>query len=1066
MKSDHEIQVVTAICEYNPSAAGRLCFGEGDQIRVLQQTDSGWWDGICHGQRGWFPSNHVQLPPQNIKADLNEYYGWEVQVPPVGSPKIGNNTQLIVNKLTGERVRLPTNVEVAQSPRQSILSVNIAKMKISDGRDSMPLSPLHPVINNAQQQELAIPDGGLSQRYSSVSVVGHQRHEDAENTLQNGGINSNNNDDDDVDSVLQPHDWESMRQMILKSIVLLKRAERKDFILVVGQIIKSVHAMLSASNTLEKSSHLLQSNQMLKSHYKHLIKSLCALTEYAKSIESNSMPPPSGQDGQRRHLLHLSNEVWLSVRHFTSTAEQANVSIQMQQKVQQESHNLGVGGKSPSMRSATSSSHVSVVNVYDTLSESLDELITDVSDAISGVWKQLSSETQQKVPDLIECTKEVVTQIGYLLSLLDEFNQAHFDARHSAMYAYFLQLKENMYLRISELVNATTEAVDPFAPADRVQSLNFSVQNVQSSLRDLILSVRPLLQVQKEQAALSASCKRKDSSSDHSSFVEIQSPLDDEIKPRRAFSMNLLKQSLDQRQSKDKENVRKNELVSDSAVESNGVNQQPAKRQSKLTKEDQDAQQRRRITVVGSETKLGKFFGEDVALVEQKLRKGNELDFLKVSYSSKAVLLGANGELKGATLKGVVEVMTAHDKFDVKLMHSILLTFRSFATNVELFNLLTKRFVLEPPGELSSMQLEIWHDKVLTPIRLRVVSVIKTWLDSYYLKEQDEKLLPLMRRFIDGLVKEVLPSGSTMLLRLIDRVAKLPDDELVQSKRLTFIIGSHNAPTAPSSPMMPRSFGSILELDPLELARQFTVHDFALFARIDITEFLDKSWSIKNDNSKSPNVKHLIKMSNQTTAWVASVILSEEDPKIRSQLLKYFIQVADKCLELNNYNTLMAILAAVGSSSIHRLKRTFDLLSNKTIQTLDKLRDLMSPHQNFTKYRRRLEETKLPVLPFLGRFLTDLTFIEDGNPSTLNSHPDMINLDKRLKVANRIFDIYQYQQSKFNIQRIDAVQDLIDLCVNSAHASSEMLYDLSVKLEPREQDTEKMVRLLNESGFL
>lgn len=155
------------------------------------------------------------------------------------------------------------------------------------------------------------------------------------------------------------------------------------------------------------------------------------------------------------------------------------------------------------------------------------------------------------------------------------------------------------------------------------------------------------------------------------------------------------------------------------------------------------------------------------------------MDFLKVSYSSKAVLLGANGELKGATLKGVVEVMTAHDKFDVKLMHSILLTFRSFATNVELFNLLTKRFVLEPPGELSSMQLEIWHDKVLTPIRLRVVSVIKTWLDSYYSKEQDEKLLPLMRRFIDGLVKEVLPSGSTMLLRLIDRVAKLPDDELV-----------------------------------------------------------------------------------------------------------------------------------------------------------------------------------------------------------------------------------------------------------------------------------------------
>jgi len=26
---------------------------------VLTRLESGWWDGLCNGERGWFPSNYV-----------------------------------------------------------------------------------------------------------------------------------------------------------------------------------------------------------------------------------------------------------------------------------------------------------------------------------------------------------------------------------------------------------------------------------------------------------------------------------------------------------------------------------------------------------------------------------------------------------------------------------------------------------------------------------------------------------------------------------------------------------------------------------------------------------------------------------------------------------------------------------------------------------------------------------------------------------------------------------------------------------------------------------------------
>jgi son of sevenless-like protein len=51
-----------ALYDYNGADTGSLSFRKDARIEVLNQLDSGWWDGVLHPEkeRGWFPSNYVR----------------------------------------------------------------------------------------------------------------------------------------------------------------------------------------------------------------------------------------------------------------------------------------------------------------------------------------------------------------------------------------------------------------------------------------------------------------------------------------------------------------------------------------------------------------------------------------------------------------------------------------------------------------------------------------------------------------------------------------------------------------------------------------------------------------------------------------------------------------------------------------------------------------------------------------------------------------------------------------------------------------------------------------------
>ncbi len=105
----------------------------------------------------------------------------------------------------------------------------------------------------------------------------------------------------------------------------------------------------------------------------------------------------------------------------------------------------------------------------------------------------------------------------------------------------------------------------------------------------------------------------------------------------------------------------------------------------------------------------------------------------------------------------------------------------------------------------------------------------------------------------------------------------------------------------------------------------------------------------------------------------------------RVVLVNRFLIIAQKCLELQNFNAVMEILSGLESSPVQRLKQTWmviyahgqDLWSkiNYSYQNLprkawdlfDELNELMSIPQNFKKFRALLSVLEPPCVPYIGK---------------------------------------------------------------------------------------------------
>lgn len=422
--------------------------------------------------------------------------------------------------------------------------------------------------------------------------------------------------------------------------------------------------------------------------------------------------------------------------------------------------------------------------------------------------------------------------------------------------------------------------------------------------------------------------------------------------------------------------------------------------------------------------------------------------YLRLEHADETIY-DKKGNLRGGTVRALVEQLTLHNKLNSEFNVAMLLTFQSFMDAKTLFKLLVERFMIQPPEGLTPDEFTAWTDKKQRPIRLRVVNILKTWLDLYWFEDDNDEmslaerqtLFENMLQFSAQLKAQKVPGGASFF-NVVEKRMNVKEKSFKRH-----VVTTTTRPPAPILPANLKRF-KLSEIDAMEMARQLCLREFKLLVQITSQECLRRGHGrFKKSNS---HIGQFIHNSNCMTNWVAYAILRHTDPKRRANCVRYFIKVAEYCRSLNNFSSMTAIISALYSSTIHRMRKTWALVSSKNVQKLENMNKLMNSSRNFNEYRDILSLVSSPTIPFFGVYLTDLTFVEDGNPDYLDSAQQYVNFAKRIKASSIIENIRQFQIMAYNFEEVPDIQQFLSQGFEQA-SSIEEQYETSLKYEPRER---------------
>uniref|UniRef100_A0AAX7TDF2 Ras protein-specific guanine nucleotide-releasing factor 2a n=1 Tax=Astatotilapia calliptera TaxID=8154 RepID=A0AAX7TDF2_ASTCA len=234
-------------------------------------------------------------------------------------------------------------------------------------------------------------------------------------------------------------------------------------------------------------------------------------------------------------------------------------------------------------------------------------------------------------------------------------------------------------------------------------------------------------------------------------------------------------------------------------------------------------------------------------------------------------------------------------------------------------------------------------------------------------------------------------------------------------------------------------------LSAMELAEQITLLDHIVFRSIPYESFLGQGWMKVDKTERTPYIMKTSQHFNDMSNLVASQIMTHTDVGSRANSIEKWVAVADICRCLNNYNGVLEITSALNRSAIYRLKKTWAKVSKQTKALMDKLQKIVSSEGRFKNLRETLKNCNPPCVPYLGMYLTDLAFIEEGTPNF--TEEGLVNFSKMRMISHIIREIRQFQQTPYRIEHQPKVtQYLLD---KTLIMDEDTLYDLSLKIEPR-----------------
>ena len=409
-------------------------------------------------------------------------------------------------------------------------------------------------------------------------------------------------------------------------------------------------------------------------------------------------------------------------------------------------------------------------------------------------------------------------------------------------------------------------------------------------------------------------------------------------------------------------------------------------------------------------------------------------------------------QIEAATIKVLIEKLANEEAQDHDYMRIFLLTFRHVLKPIEFLELLVQRLKMEMPANPTPQQQQ-YFEKWAWKIQYRVINFVKKWMEScWYDFHNEPKMLATLAIFIrqagdSPKVKNLAPQLEQTIKKQTE-MAIAEERKAAEKRKIELTVTISSTTT-------------FVSLNPVSVARQLTLIEFEQFRKIQPQELMVYLWGDpreKKETDLTVNLTGYVNRFNKISFWVGTEICTVPQIKKRVQIVEKFIQVIKVLRELNNFNTLMAIVAGLNHSSVQRLKKTWEALSSRSHTILKEVETLMTPAGNYAAYRD-IEKRKYPYfIPFFGLMMKDLIFANDGNPKKLED--GLINFGKLRFLANAVQRIMIFQSNPYDLETEPAYYSYCDKPVYIQDEAR--LYKYSLLCEPRASgENEPSVRLVD-----
>ncbi|XP_068585095.1 ral guanine nucleotide dissociation stimulator-like 1 isoform X2 [Cebidichthys violaceus] len=452
----------------------------------------------------------------------------------------------------------------------------------------------------------------------------------------------------------------------------------------------------------------------------------------------------------------------------------------------------------------------------------------------------------------------------------------------------------------------------------------------------------------------------------------------------------------------------------------------------------------------GEEEEDGAVFG--VTLRREPVLPSSDTPELPTAFSFVQYHTVKVRRLKAGTLERLVTHLLDPEHQEPDFVRVFLCTYRAFTSTSTLIELLFQR-----DDSVANLDNTVCQRSTLYP-------VIRLWLEEhgedFHEPPQYQALRLLCVHLRRRLCFRRLAQTAESLLKRLQQQdcsrssSQNGDDESLQQERRDPEDSGETAANREDK-------YNFMDFAVREVAEQLTRLDAELFVRVEPFHCLGCVWSQrdkKENRNLAPTVRATISQFNAVTNRVITSLLcrspstsspnsspgssstslypsttpssprcSHSSPGHRARIIEGWIATAQECSQLKNFSSLRAILSALQSNSLYRLKKTWAAVSRESMNTFDHLSETF-PDENCVLTSREilLEDGSHPdggatpgsvtrpsfssgVVPYLGTYLTVLTMLDTALTDTVEG--GLVNFEKRRREFEILSQIRQLQAS-------------------------------------------------------